>query len=57
MEETKKAPEGELDLQAILKQAESKTDFPEVPLDEFTPPKEEEWKVACEAVLKGAPFD
>jgi methylmalonyl-CoA mutase len=57
MEETKKAPEGELDLQAILKQAESKTDFPEVPLDEFTPPTDEEWKVACEALLKGAPFD
>ena len=54
MEETKKAPEGELDLQAILKQAESKTDFPEVPLDEFTPPTDEEWKVACEALLKGA---
>ena len=57
MEEAKKAPEGELDLQAILKQAESKTDFPEVPLDEFTPPTDEEWKVACEALLKGAPFE
>ena len=58
MEEATKAPaEGELDLQAILKQAESKTDFPEVPLDEFTPPTDEEWKAACEALLKGAPFD
>ncbi len=38
MEEEKKVPEGELDLQAILKEAESKTDFPEVPLDEFAPP-------------------
>lgn len=55
MEEAKK--EGELDLQAILKQAESKTDFPEVPFDEFTPPTDEEWKVACEALLKGAPFE
>ncbi|MGP1470435.1 MAG: methylmalonyl-CoA mutase family protein [Schwartzia sp. (in: firmicutes)] len=55
MEEAKK--EGELDLQAILKQAESKTDFPEVSFDEFTPPTDEEWKVACEALLKGAPFD
>ncbi len=57
MEEEKKVPEGELDLQKILKQAESKTDFPEVPLDEFTPPTDEEWKAACEALLKGAPFD
>lgn len=55
MEEAKK--EGELDLQAILKQAESKTDFPEVSFDEFTPPTDEEWKVACEALLKGAPFE
>ena len=55
MEEEKK--EGELDLQAILKQAESKTDFPEVTFDEFTPPTDEEWKAACEALLKGAPFD
>ena len=45
MEEEKK--EGELDLQAILKQAESKTDFPEVTFDEFTPPTDDEWKVAC----------
>ncbi|MBQ9365181.1 MAG: acyl-CoA mutase large subunit family protein [Schwartzia sp.] len=58
MEEKTKAPaEGELDLQAILKEAESKTDFPEVTLDEFTPPTDEEWKEACEALLKGAPFD
>ena len=55
MEEVKK--EGELDLQAILKQAESKTDFPEVTFDEFTPPTDEEWKTACEALLKGAPFE
>ncbi|MBQ1918367.1 MAG: acyl-CoA mutase large subunit family protein [Schwartzia sp.] len=55
MEEEKK--EEELDLQAILKQAESKTDFPEVTFDEFTPPTDEEWKVACEALLKGAPFE
>lgn len=55
MEEVKK--EGELDLQAILKEAESKTDFPEVTFDEFTPPTDEEWKTACEALLKGAPFE
>ncbi len=58
LEEKTKAPaEGELDLQAILKEAESKTDFPEVTFDEFTPPTDEEWKKACEALLKGAPFD
>ena len=47
----------ELDLQAILKKSESETNFPDVPLDEFTPPTYEEWKEACEALLKGAPFD
>ncbi len=47
----------ELDLQAILKKAEQQTDFPDVPLDEFTPPTYDEWKEACIALLKGAPFD
>ena len=49
--------QGELDLQAILKKAEQQTDFPDVPLDEFTPPTYEEWKEACITLLKGAPFD
>lgn len=48
---------GELDLQAILKKAEQQTDFPDVPLDEFTPPSYEEWKEACITLLKGAPFE
>ena len=48
---------GELDLQAILKKAEQQTDFPDVPLNEFTPPTYEEWKEACITLLKGAPFD
>ena len=47
----------ELDLQAIIKKAESQTNFPEVPLDEFTPPTYEEWKQACVELLKGAPFE
>lgn len=47
----------ELDLQAILRKAEKETVFPDVPLDEFTPPTYEEWKEACIALLKGAPFD
>lgn len=49
--------EGEMDLQAILKKAEQQTVFPDVPLDEFVPPTYEEWKDACIALLKGAPFD
>ncbi len=47
----------ELDLQAIIKKAESQTNFPDVPLDEFTPPTYEEWKQACVELLKGAPFE
>ena len=47
----------ELDLQAIIKKAESQTDFPQVSLDEFTPPTYEEWKQACIELLKGAPFE
>ncbi len=47
----------ELDLQELIKKAESQTDFPEVDLSEFTPPTYEEWKEACVALLKGAPFE
>ena len=47
----------ELDLQAILKKAEQQTTFPDVPLDEFEPPTYDEWKEACIALLKGAPFE
>lgn len=49
--------QGELDLQEILKKAEQQTVFPDVPLDEFTPPSYEEWKANCETLLKGAPFE
>lgn len=49
--------ESNLDLQAILRKADQQTDFPDVPLDEFTPPTYEEWKEACNALLKGAPFE
>ena len=31
------------ELEAILKQSEGKTDFPQVTFDEFTPPTYEEW--------------
>ncbi len=47
----------ELDLQALIKKAEAQENFPEVPLDEFTPPTYDEWKAACIALLKGAPFE
>ena len=47
----------ELDLQALIKKAEAQENFPEVPLDEFTPPTYEEWKQACIELLKGAPFE
>ncbi len=47
----------ELDLQALIKKAEAQETFPDVPLDEFTPPTYDEWKEACIALLKGAPFE
>lgn len=57
VEEKKVQDEGNLDLQAILKKANEETNFPEVSLDEFEPPTDEEWKEACQALLKAAPFD
>ena len=45
------------ELQQLLKKSAAVEDFPEVTLDEFTPPTDEEWKAACEALLKGAPFE
>ena len=45
------------ELQKLLKKSAEVEDFPDVPLDEFTPPTDEEWKAACEALLKGAPFE
>ncbi|BEU87928.1 methylmalonyl-CoA mutase family protein [Selenomonas sp. TAMA-11512] len=47
----------ELDLMAMLRKADAEESFPDVPLDEFIPPTFEEWKEACEALLKGAPFE
>lgn len=44
-------------LEEILKQSEGKTDFPSVSFDEFTPPTYDEWVEACNALLKGKPFD
>lgn len=56
MDEEKKGQE-ELSLQEILEEANRQTEFADVPLDEFTPPTDEEWQKACEELLKGAPFD
>ena len=53
----KSQDENNLDLKALLKKADQQTDFPEVSFDEFVPPTYEEWKEACIALLKGAPFD
>lgn len=45
------------ELEAILRQSERKTEFPAVNFDEFTPPTYEEWVDACNALLKGKPFE
>ena len=45
------------ELEAILRQSERKTEFPAVSFDEFTPPTYEEWVDACNALLKGKPFE
>ena len=65
MDEVTKETSGEVterqltdkELEAILKQSEGKTDFPSVSFDEFTPPTYDEWVDACNALLKGKPFD
>lgn len=65
MDEEKKTSGGEQqerqltdkELEAILKQSEGKTDFPPVTFDEFDVPTYEQWVEACNALLKGKPFD
>ena len=44
-------------LEAMLRKSEKVTEFPEVTFDEFTPPTWDEWVEACNALLKGKPFD
>ena len=53
----KKERSSDEELQKLLKKSADVENFPDVPLDEFTPPTDEEWKAACEALLKGAPFE
>ena len=45
------------ELEEILHKSEKVTDFPEVTFDEFTAPNWDEWVEACNALLKGKPFD
>ncbi|MFR8829542.1 MAG: methylmalonyl-CoA mutase family protein [Dialister invisus] len=45
------------ELEAILRKSNEKADFPEVKFDEFEKPTYEEWVEACNALLKGKPFD
>lgn len=45
------------ELEAILRESDKVTEFPEVTFDEFTPPTKEEWIEACNLLLKGKPFD
>lgn len=52
-----KEASAELNLQELIKRAEAQENFPDVPLDEFTPPTYDQWKEACIALLKGAPFE
>lgn len=45
------------ELEAMLRKSEKVTEFPEVTFDEFTEPTWDEWVEACNALLKGKPFD
>ncbi len=45
------------ELEAMLRKSEKVTEFPEVTFDEFSEPTWEEWVEACNALLKGKPFD
>ena len=54
---TDERPLTDKELEEILHKSEKVTDFPEVTFDEFTVPKWDEWVEACNALLKGQPFD
>lgn len=45
------------ELAEILRKSNEKAEFPQVEFDEFTKPTYEEWVDACNALLKGKPFD
>ena len=54
---TDERPLTDKELEEILHKSEKVTDFPEVTFDEFTAPEWDEWVEACNALLKGQPFD
>ena len=54
---TDERPLTDKELEEILHKSEKVTDFPEVTFDEFTVPEWDEWVEACNALLKGQPFD
>lgn len=45
------------ELEEMLHKSEKVTEFPEVTFDEFSEPTWDEWVEACNALLKGKPFD
>lgn len=45
------------ELEAMLRKSEKVTEFPEVTFDEFELPSWDEWVEACNALLKGQPFE
>lgn len=45
------------ELEAMLRKSEKVTEFPEVTFDEFELPTWDAWVEACNALLKGQPFD
>lgn len=45
------------ELEEMLRKSENVAEFPEVTFDEFAEPAWDEWVEACNALLKGKPFD
>ena len=45
------------ELEEMLRKSEKVAEFPEVTFDEFAEPTWDEWVEACNALLKGKPFD
>lgn len=57
VEPAQSRPMTDKELEELLRKSEKKAEYPEVKFDEFTPPTDEAWVEACEALLKGQPFD
>lgn len=54
---SKSKPMTDKELEELLRKSDQKAEYPEVKFDEFTVPTTEEWVEACNALLKGKPFD